>query len=111
MKAIARRITFAGALAVVIFYAAFPFAWAIVSSLNAGSDLLAPSLSPSHWTLDNYYDLFREQPFLRNILNSMAVAAASTAASLFAAEDGSLNCPTPFVRPSSQVVAIGWARL
>jgi hypothetical protein len=35
-----------------------------------------------------------------------------TAASLFAAGDGSLNCLTPLVRPASlQVVAIGWTRL
>lgn len=85
MKALARRIAFAAMVATIAFYAAFPFAWAIISSLNSGSDLFSPSVSPSRWTIANYRDLFQEQPFLRNIINSLIVAGVSTAISLLAA--------------------------
>jgi trehalose/maltose transport system permease protein len=40
---------------------------------------------PKHPSFDNYVQLFKEQPFGRNILNSLMVAAVSTAISLFLA--------------------------
>jgi trehalose/maltose transport system permease protein len=70
-------------IAVIIFYAVFPFYWAIVSSLKTGSSLFAVEFWPSHPTLENYVALFREQPFARNIVNSLIVAVAATGISLF----------------------------
>jgi len=69
----------------IIFYAVFPFYWAIVSSLKAGSSLFQVEFWPSHPTLENYIALFREQPFARNIVNSLVVALAATGISLFLA--------------------------
>lgn len=72
-------------VAAIIFYAVFPFYWAIVSSLKTGSSLFDVEFWPSDPTFENYVALFREQPFARNILNSVIVAAVATGISLFLA--------------------------
>ena len=79
------RLAFYLLIAGIIFYAVFPFYWAIVSSLKTGSSLFQVEFWPSSPTLENYVALFREQPFARNILNSLIVAVAATGISLFLA--------------------------
>jgi trehalose/maltose transport system permease protein len=79
---IAGRVGFYILLALIVFYAVFPFYWAIVSSLKTGSGLFTADLIPKNPTFENYTALFREQPFARNILNSAIVAAVTTAISL-----------------------------
>jgi trehalose/maltose transport system permease protein len=69
----------------IIFYAVFPFYWAIVSSLKIGSSLFQVEFWPSSPTLENYIALFQEQPVARNIINSLIVAVAATGISLFLA--------------------------
>jgi trehalose/maltose transport system permease protein len=72
-------------VAAIVLYAVFPFYWAVVSSLKAGGTLFTVEFIPRdpHW--DNYAALFREQPFGRNILNSVLVAGSVVALSLFLA--------------------------
>jgi trehalose/maltose transport system permease protein len=79
------RIAFYLLIAAIIFYAVFPFYWAIVSSLKSGSDIFGAALVPPDPSLENYRTLFAEQPFARNILNSLIVATLATAISLFLA--------------------------
>jgi trehalose/maltose transport system permease protein len=79
------RIGFYLLIAAIIFYAVFPFYWAIVSSLKGGSAIFAVEFFPANPTLVNYTTLFDEQPFARNILNSLIVATVATAISLFLA--------------------------
>jgi trehalose/maltose transport system permease protein len=79
------RIAFFLLVAGIIFYAVFPFYWAIVSSLKTGSTLFQVEFWPSSPTFDNYAALFQEQPFARNIVNSLIVAVAATSISLFLA--------------------------
>ena len=69
-------------LAVIIFYTVFPFYWAIVSSLKTGSALFEVEIWPSAPAWGNYVAVFREQPFGRNILNSIFVAVSTVALSL-----------------------------
>ncbi|WP_237214793.1 carbohydrate ABC transporter permease [Falsiroseomonas oryziterrae] len=69
-------------LAVIILYTVFPFYWAIVSSLKEGQALFGTELVPRDPSLDNYTALFREQPFARNILNSVFVAGSTVLVSL-----------------------------
>src|SRR5260221_10380735 len=76
------RIAFLLLIAAIIFYASFPFYWAVVSSLKTGNALFTADLWPQHPSFDNYLALFSEQPFARNMLNSLIVATASTAISL-----------------------------
>lgn len=76
------RVLFALLLLLIVIYTVFPFCWAIVSSLKAGSALFDPSPIPSPPAWDNYAAVFREQPFGRNILNSVFVAGSVVALSL-----------------------------
>ena len=65
-----RRIPFYFLVAAIILYTVFPFYWAVVSSLKAGSALYEVEFFPANPAWDNYVAVFREQPFGRNILNS-----------------------------------------
>ena len=70
-------------LAAIVLFAVFPFYYAILSSLKVGSELFSVDYFPFNWNWENYAAVFREQPFARNILNSVAVAVAVVALSLF----------------------------
>jgi trehalose/maltose transport system permease protein len=69
-------------VAVIIFYAVFPFYYAIVSSLKPPSQLFRLEYIPTVWSWDNYVSVFREQPFATNILNSLLVSVSVVALSL-----------------------------
>jgi len=69
-------------VALIIFYAVFPFYYAIVSSLKPPSRLFVVEYVPSMWSWENYVSVFREQPFARNILNSLVVSVSVVALSL-----------------------------
>jgi trehalose/maltose transport system permease protein len=76
------RIGFYLLLAAIVFYTVFPFYWAIVSSLKSGSELFQVDLWPPDPAWANYVAVFREQPFGRNILNSIFVAVSTVILSL-----------------------------
>ena len=82
LRQLVGRIGFYGLLALIVFYAVFPFYWAVVSSLKSGSAIFLVELIPSKVSLDNYRALFVEQSFARNILNSLIVASIATLVSL-----------------------------
>jgi trehalose/maltose transport system permease protein len=69
-------------IAVILVYTLFPFAWAIVSSLKTGPALYSFSPWPEDPAWGNYVTIFQEQPFGRNILNSVVVAALTVLLSL-----------------------------
>jgi trehalose/maltose transport system permease protein len=81
-KKLLGRLAFYLFLALIVFYTVFPFYWAIVSSLKAGSELFKVEFWPSDPAWDNYVAVFREQPFGRNILNSVLVAVSTVLLSL-----------------------------
>lgn len=60
----------------------FPFYYAVVSSLKGGADIFKVSYWPHAPTFANYVAVMTEQPFARNILNSVLVAGAVVALSL-----------------------------
>ena len=72
-------------LAGFLFYAVFPFYYALISSLESGSGLFEPSFLPHTVDMGNYAAVFGEQPFARSILNSFMVAVGTVAATLFLA--------------------------
>jgi trehalose/maltose transport system permease protein len=84
-RRIVGRAAFYLLIAGIIFYAVFPFYWAVVSSLKTGSAIFGTDLVPADPSFDNYRTLFAQQPFARNILNSLIVATAATSISLFLA--------------------------
>ena len=67
-------------LAIAVF-ALFPFYYAITSSFQTGQDLFTVNLLPK-LNFENYRLVFEEQPFARNILNSVIVAVVVVALSL-----------------------------
>jgi trehalose/maltose transport system permease protein len=72
-------------VAIIVVYTVFPFYWAIVSSLKEGSLLYRVEAFPRSPAWGNYSAIFREQPFGRNILNSLAVSTGVVALSLLLA--------------------------
>ena len=62
----------------------FPFLWTIITSITPGASLsVTPALIPANPTFDAYLQLFSEKPFARVILNSLLLAAITTAVQLF----------------------------
>ena len=70
-------------VATIILYSVFPFYYAIVTSLKAGSQLFSVEYFPVTWNWENYISVFREQPFAYNLLNSVLVSFSVVALSLF----------------------------
>jgi trehalose/maltose transport system permease protein len=66
----------------IVVYTVFPFYWAIVSSLKEGSALYTVEFFPKNPKWGNYAAIFKEQPFGRNILNSVIVAVTVVSISL-----------------------------
>lgn len=62
-------------------FAVFPFYYAITSSFQSGSELFTVNLFPKI-NFQNYELVFSEQPFARNILNSVVVAVVVVVLSL-----------------------------
>jgi len=79
---VVRRVAFLALIALIFVYAVFPFYWAIASSLRTGQALFSTELIPREPSFANYVAVFAEQPFARNILNSLIVAAISVGLSL-----------------------------
>lgn len=77
-----RRAAFLLLVAGIVLYAVFPFYWAVISSMRTGQALFSTDLLPHEVRLDNYVSVFAEQPFGRNILNSLVVAGLTVALSL-----------------------------
>ena len=59
----------------IVLWAVFPFYYAVITSLKSGSALFRVDYFPFSWDWQNYVAVFQQQPFGRNILNSVAVAA------------------------------------
>ncbi|MFQ5953756.1 MAG: carbohydrate ABC transporter permease [Kiloniellales bacterium] len=63
-------------------YTLFPVYWAVLSSLEAGAALFQVDYWPRDPVWENYRTVFADQPFGRNILNSVVVATLTVAVSL-----------------------------
>ncbi len=82
-RRLAGQIAFWLLLVAIAVFSIFPFYYAILSSLRSGSALFQPVLLPDGFELANYVSVFVEQPFGRNILNSIVVAVTVVGVSLF----------------------------
>lgn len=79
----AKRLGFWLLVAVIVAYALFPFYYAILSSFRSGTALFKIGYWPDVVDVANYRAVFAEQPFARNILNSILVAVVVVGVSLF----------------------------
>jgi trehalose/maltose transport system permease protein len=82
-KAVIKKVLFYILVAAIVFYAVFPFYYAILSSLKTGTELFSVDYFPVKWNFDNYVGVFRDNPFATNIWNSVIVAFSTVALSLF----------------------------
>lgn len=69
--------------ALIVVYSVFPFWYAIDSSFKTGQQLFDPGLIPPQVQFGNYVAVLSQGVFLRDILNSVVVAVAVVALSLF----------------------------
>jgi trehalose/maltose transport system permease protein len=77
-----KRLSFWMLVLAICAFALFPFYYAVVTSMRSGTALFTVAFWPEHIDLSNYAAVFARQPFGRNILNSVIVAAAVVAVSL-----------------------------
>ena len=79
-----RQVAFAILVVLVFIYLVFPFFWAISSSLKTPNQLFETPLIywPPVPQWHNYVQVFTDQPFARNLLNSLIVAGLTTLLSL-----------------------------
>lgn len=80
--ALAKRIAFYTLVVVIFLFSVFPFYYAILTSMKTGSALFDVTYLPLDWNFDNYVSVFKDQPFGRNLLNSVAVSSLVVAISL-----------------------------
>ncbi|WP_206955430.1 carbohydrate ABC transporter permease [Trinickia acidisoli] len=76
------RASYAMLSAIVLVVALFPFVYMVATSLKQGDALYDTSLIALHPSLENYRQLFRDQPFGTYLLNSAFVAGATVALSI-----------------------------
>jgi ABC-type glycerol-3-phosphate transport system permease component len=63
----------------------FPFFWMAITSLKTAPEIqrVPLQIAPDHWfNLNNYYEVFKREPFLRYLLNSAIVASVAAVSSL-----------------------------
>jgi trehalose/maltose transport system permease protein len=82
MSKIWKRGVFALLCGVLLIYLLFPFYYAVLTSLKSGSEIFHIDYWPPSFDLSNYAQVMEQQPFGRNIFNSVIVATCSVAISL-----------------------------
>jgi len=69
-------------VALILLFSVFPFYYAVLTSFETGTAIFTPNYLPESFDLANYAQVLGQGFFPRNILNSVAVAAATVAISL-----------------------------
>lgn len=71
----------------IVIFAMAPFAWMVLTSLTPTAVLSATgvSISPSGWSFDNYIRLIEQTSFLKNMLDSLIIAAGTVVVGLLVA--------------------------
>lgn len=82
-----KKIGFFIVLIISLGFIAFPFYWAVVSSLKPTSEIFRspPTFVPAHITFGNYKKLLTQTNFLRYYLNSIIVAGIASLSSIIIA--------------------------
>ncbi len=81
-RAIAKTAGLTALWLLVALFLLFPFYYAVVSSLRSGSEIFEAGLWPADPGLGNYRQVMTDQPFARNIANSLIVATTVVVLSL-----------------------------
>ena len=70
---------------VIVVASVFPFYYAILTSFKTGTALFEVDYWPTSFSLNNYYSVFAQGEFLRNVLNSVFIASMTVALALLMA--------------------------
>lgn len=73
------------AVIIVVFFAAFPFYYAVITSYKSGTALFEVDYFPVSFDWKNYVSVLSGRGFTRSILNSILIASTTVAFSLFIA--------------------------
>lgn len=81
----AGRIGFSALITLIFLYTAFPFYWALISALKPESELIQTPATffPQTITFQNFEAVFRNDAFLRGLLNSTVVSIVVVITALF----------------------------
>lgn len=65
-------------LIVILLIDLLPYLWLLISSFRASYDPFTSSVLPSHYTFQNYTNIFQSEDMLRPFFNSLVVAVGAT---------------------------------
>ena len=65
-------------LIVILLIDLLPYLWLLISSFRASDDPFTRSVLPSHYTFQNYTNIFQSEDMLRPFFNSLVVAVGAT---------------------------------
>jgi trehalose/maltose transport system permease protein len=82
---ITKSVLFYALVVAIVVVAVFPFYYAILTSLESGTDLFRINYWPTSFSLANYQAVFSQGSFPRNLLNSVFVASVTVILALFMA--------------------------
>lgn len=82
---IVKRIAFYLLVLVIVAASVFPFYYAVITSFKTGTALFEVSYWPTSFSLNNYYAVFEQGEFPRNILNSVFIATMTVILALLMA--------------------------
>lgn len=80
-----RTTAFYALVVAIVLFSVFPFYYAILTSLKTGTDLFRIDYLPRSFSFANYETIVTSGVFMRNVMNSVIVATAVVAISLFLA--------------------------
>ena len=80
-----KRVLFYALVVLIVVVSVFPFYYAILTSLETGTDLFRINYWPTAFSLANYESVFNQGAFPRNLLNSVFVASVTVLLALFLA--------------------------
>ena len=82
---VTKRVLFYALVVFIVLVSLFPFYYAILTSLETGTDLFRINYWPTSFSLANYQSVFSQGSFPRNLLNSVFVASVTVLLALFLA--------------------------
>ncbi|WP_108397077.1 carbohydrate ABC transporter permease [Devosia submarina] len=82
---VTKRVLFYALVVFIVLVSVFPFYYAILTSLETGTDLFRINYWPTSFSLANYESVFNQGSFPRNLLNSVFVASVTVLLALFLA--------------------------
>ena len=65
-------------LIVILLIDLLPYLWLLISSFRASDDPFTSSVLPSHYTFQNYTNIFQSEDMLRPFFNALVVAVGAT---------------------------------